>query len=141
MTEQSDQSPAPTADQASLAKSALLCRCPRCGEGKLFAGLLSLGFREKCASCGLGFAFIDAGDGPAVFAILILGVLVLGGALIAEFSFHVPLWGHIVLWGLATPVIALGLLRVLKATLAALQYRYKAQEAGGAHVAGPRTEA
>ena len=91
---------------------------------------MSLGLRERCDNCGLDYAFIDSGDGPAVFAIFILGFLVLGGALIAEFSFGVPVWGHIVLWGLLTPIIALGLLRTLKATLAALQFRYKAQQAG-----------
>lgn len=107
----------------------LRCRCPRCGKGSLFVSLVSLSFRERCDACGLAYAFIDAGDGPAVFAIFILGFLILGGALIAEFAFMVPLWGHVVLWGLLTPLVALGLLRALKATLAALQYRYKAREA------------
>ena len=45
-------------------------RCPRCGEGKLFQGFLSL--RPRCAHCGLDFNFADAGDGPAVFVILIV---------------------------------------------------------------------
>ena len=38
--------------------------CPRCGKGKLFAGFLDL--RPGCESCGLDYAFIDAGDGPAI---------------------------------------------------------------------------
>ena len=112
----------------------LLCRCPRCGKGALFKGLGSLTLAEKCGACGLDYRFIDTGDGPAVFAIFILGAVVLGGALVAEFKFGVPLWGHILLWGLLTPLIALGLLRSLKGTLAALQYRYKAAEAGGLDV-------
>jgi uncharacterized protein (DUF983 family) len=64
---------------------------------------------------------------------------VLGGALIAEFAFGVPVWGHVLLWGILTPLLAVGLLRVLKATLAALQLRYKAREAGSADVSGPRS--
>ena len=115
----------------------LACRCPRCGKGHLFTGLLSLSLAEKCAACGLDYKFIDSGDGPAVFAIFILGFLVLGGALIAEFAFGVPIWGHVLLWGILTPLLALGLLRILKATLAALQMRYKAREAGGADVSRP----
>jgi uncharacterized protein (DUF983 family) len=106
------------------------CRCPRCGKGRLFTGALSLSLAETCEACGLDYKSIDTGDGPAVFAIFILGFLVLGGALIAEFKFGVPVWGHVLLWGLLTPLLALGLLRTLKATLAALQIRYKAQEAG-----------
>ena len=39
--------------------------CPRCGQGKLFDGLL--GLKPRCASCGLNYAFADSGDGPAVF--------------------------------------------------------------------------
>jgi uncharacterized protein (DUF983 family) len=117
----------------------LACRCPRCGKGRLFKGLFSLNLASRCESCGLDYKFIDAGDGPAVFAIFILGFLVLGGALIAEFAFGVPVWGHVLLWGILTPLLAVGLLRVLKATLAALQLRYKAREAGSADVSGPRS--
>ncbi|MGD9803191.1 MAG: DUF983 domain-containing protein [Hyphomicrobiaceae bacterium] len=126
-----------TATPASPFVAGLACRCPRCGKGRLFKGLFSLALAEKCEVCGLDYAFVDSGDGPAIFAILILGFLVLGGALIAEFKFGVPVWGHIVLWGVLTPTLAIGLLRVLKATLAALQLHYKAREAGGADVKRP----
>lgn len=104
----------------------LKCRCPRCGEGRLFSGLLNL--RERCEQCGLDYAFIDTGDGPAVFAIFILGFLCLGGALIAEFKFGVPWWVHVLLWGVLTPIFAVFLLRFLKATLIALQFKNKAEE-------------
>jgi uncharacterized protein (DUF983 family) len=104
----------------------LAARCPRCGQGALFRSGLVL--REKCERCGLEFAFADSGDGPAVFAIFILGFLVLGGALLVEFRIGPPVWVHVVLWGLLTPLLAIGLLRVLKATLIALQYRHKAGE-------------
>ena len=72
-------------------------RCPRCGEGALFRRGLTL--RENCDRCGLSYAFADSGDGPAVFAILILGFLVLGGALLVEFRLDPPVWVHVVLWG------------------------------------------
>lgn len=76
----------------------------------------------------MGFKFLDTGDGPAVFAIFILGFLVLGMALYVEFKFLPPAWVHVVLWGVLTPLLALGLLRLLKAALAALQYTNKAEE-------------
>lgn len=104
----------------------LTCCCPRCGKGKLFVNMLSL--RERCDQCGLDYGFIDTGDGPAVFAIFILGFLCLGGALIAEFKFGVPWWMHVLLWGILTPVFAVFLLRFLKATLIALQFKNKAEE-------------
>jgi uncharacterized protein (DUF983 family) len=104
----------------------LACRCPRCGKGKLFVNLLNV--RDRCDACGLDYKFVDTGDGPAVFAIFILGFLCVGGALIAEFEFGVPWWAHVLLWGILTPLIAVLLLRFLKATLIALQFQNKAEE-------------
>lgn len=106
----------------SLAHAALLCRCPRCGEGRLFTGLLTV--RPACAACGLDFSAQDAGDGPAVFVILFLGLIVVGLAGWVEVTFSPPIWVHIVLW---TPLIAGGaiaMLRPLKAGLIALHYRH-----------------
>jgi uncharacterized protein (DUF983 family) len=104
----------------------LACRCPRCGRGALFTQVLNM--RERCEHCGLDYQFVDTGDGPAVFAIFILGFLCVGGALIAEFKFGAPWWAHVLLWGMLTPLLAVFLLRFLKATLIALQYRNKAEE-------------
>ena len=59
--------------------AALTCRCPRCGEGKLFKGFLTL--RPRCDACGLDYDFVDAGDGPAVFVILAAGFIVVVAAL------------------------------------------------------------
>jgi len=104
----------------------LMARCPRCGEGALFRSGLSL--RDSCERCELGYGFADSGDGPAVFATFILGFVILGGALLVEFRLHPPVWVHVVLWGLLTPLLAYLLLRVLKATLIALQYKHQAGE-------------
>ena len=83
---------------------------------------------ERCASCGLALAVVDPGDGPAVFAIMILGFLILGGALLVEFKLHPPWWLHLVLWPPITLAVALGLLRPLKGLLIALQYHHKAEQ-------------
>jgi uncharacterized protein (DUF983 family) len=115
-----------TTQAVSPLVAGLTCRCPRCGKGKLFVNVLNM--REKCDVCGLNYKFVDTGDGPAVFAIFILGFLCVGGALIAEFKFGVPWWMHVMLWGILTPLLAVVLLRFLKATLIALQYKNKAEE-------------
>ena len=106
-----------------------LGKCPRCGQGNLFASPLTLRLADSCKSCNLSYKFADSGDGPAVFAIFILGFLVLGGALIAEFKFGAPVWAHVLLWGILTPLGALFLLRALKSRLLAEQFKYKAGEA------------
>ena len=104
----------------------LACACPRCGEGRLYAGVLTP--RGACANCGLDYGFIDSGDGPAVFVILVLGFIVAGSALLFEAAFQPPLWLHAVLW---TPVIAIAslwALRVTKAMMIAMQYNTSARE-------------
>jgi uncharacterized protein (DUF983 family) len=107
----------------------LTCACPRCGKGRLFSDPLNpLNVRERCESCGLDYKFVDSGDGPAVFGIFILGFLCVGGALLAEFKFGVPWWMHVLLWGILTPIFAVFLLRFLKATFIAVQFKNKAEE-------------
>ena len=120
MTEQSSSSP-------PALVTGMLARCPRCGKGPLFKSGLVL--RESCPQCGLDYGFVDSGDGPAVFAIFILGFLVLGGALLLEFRVAPPVWVHVVLWGLLTPLLAFFLLRSIKGLLIALQYKHSAGEA------------
>jgi uncharacterized protein (DUF983 family) len=101
-------------------------RCPRCGEGKLFAGFLDLA--PHCERCGLDYAFIDAGDGPAVFVILIAGFVVVAAALMVEVVYQPPFWLHAVLWGPLILLVTLAPLRLLKGILVALQYHHKAAE-------------
>ena len=108
----------------SLLAAALRCRCPRCGRGKLFAGLLEI--VPRCAVCGLDISAQDAGDGPAVFVILILGAIVVLLAALVEIKLAPPIWVHIVLWLPTTLLGAILLLRPLKAGLIALQYRHLA---------------
>ena len=106
----------------SLAHAALLCRCPRCGEGRVFARLLTV--RANCPACGLDLSAEDAGDGPAVFLIFLLGALAVGLAAWMEIEFEPPIWVHL---AVLTPLIlggAVVLLRPMKAGMIALQYRH-----------------
>jgi uncharacterized protein (DUF983 family) len=104
-------------------RAGLLCRCPRCGQGPLFAGVLTVA--PLCAVCGLDLAAQDSGDGPAVFVILVLGAIVVGLALAVELIFAPPLWVHMVLWPPLILVGAVALLRPFKATLIAYQYGHR----------------
>ena len=100
--------------------------CPRCGQGKMFDGYLKL--VPRCRACGLDYGFADSGDGPAVLVILVAGFIILGAALYVEFTFQPPIWVHILLWGPLAIVVCLGLLRLMKGVLVALQYTNKAAE-------------
>ena len=111
---------------ADPARAGLLGRCPRCGEGKLFSGFLTVA--PRCSNCGLDYGFIDSGDGPAVFVILIIGFVVVGLALWLEVTFNPPFWVHLLLWVPLTLALCLPLLRALKGLMIGLQYRHAAAE-------------
>src|SRR3954463_10436709 len=116
----------PTLTEAAL--RGIACRCPRCGKGKLYAGFIDL--RPRCEACGLDYAFIDAGDGPAIFIIMIAGAIVVGTALIGEIKSQPPFWLHAALWLpliLATTLLPL---RSMKSLLIALQFHHKAAPGG-----------
>ena len=46
----------------------LSCACPRCGQGRLFAGFLKL--QPRGERCRLDYDFADSGDGPAMMIAL-----------------------------------------------------------------------
>ena len=119
----SEPAPAKTTVLQSALRG-LACRCPRCGRGKLFSGFLTLA--PRCAACGLDYTFIDTGDGPAIFIIMLAGAIVVACALIVELKYQPPFWLHAVLWLpliLATTLLPL---RSMKALLIALQFHHKA---------------
>ncbi|MCX2723822.1 DUF983 domain-containing protein [Roseibium salinum] len=101
-------------------------KCPRCGQGKLFDGFLSV--KTSCASCGLDYSFADSGDGPAVFVIMLVGFIVVALVLFVELAYQPPMWLHMVIWLPLTVLLAAMVLRPLKGLLIALQFRHKAQE-------------
>jgi len=99
-------------------------RCPRCGQGRLFDGVLKLA--PRCQACGLDYA--DPGDGAAMFVILIGNFCILAAALWLEFTFSPPFWVHVVLWLPLVLIYCIVALRLIKGVLVALQYVNKAAE-------------
>ncbi len=102
------------------------CRCPRCGRGSLFQGLLTT--RSACNACGLSFRDRDTGDGAASGLVLMLGAVIAGMVLWVEFRFHPPAWVHAAIWPIVAIPLSIGLMRPLKAALIAQQYRHRASE-------------
>lgn len=105
----------------------LRLRCPQCGEGEVFAGYLRL--REACRACGADFKAADAGDGPAVFVILVVGAIVAPLLIILQNATVLPDWLALTITLIAAVVLCLALLPPFKATLFALQWKHKAREA------------
>jgi uncharacterized protein (DUF983 family) len=100
--------------------------CPRCGSRTLFAGLAT--FAPRCRACGLDFTAFNVGDGPAAFLIFIVGGVVVALAILVELGTSPPWWLHVLLWLPLAAILTIGLLRVSKGLLLALEYRHRASE-------------
>lgn len=109
-------------------RAGLAARCPRCGRGRLFAGFLTV--RDRCEDCGLDLRAQDSGDGPVALIVLVVGFLVVGAALLVEVRQGWPIWLHLLVWLPLAAGLCTVLLRPLKATLIALQYRHRRHEFG-----------
>lgn len=105
--------------------AALKGRCPRCAAPGLFAGLIQ--FAPKCRACGLDYAAFNVGDGPAAFLILIVGAIVVAGAIWVELAFTPAWWVHLV-WIPVAALLTIAGLRLGKALLLALEYKHRARE-------------
>jgi len=112
--------------QPSPIIAGLLCRCPRCGEGKLFSGYLKIA--PTCTVCGLDLSFADSGDGPAIFVIFLVAPIIILMALVVGALFTLPPYVHLMLWIPATIILSLALLPPFKGVLVALQYHNDAHE-------------
>lgn len=104
-----------------------LCRCPGCGQGRLFEGFLTIA--ADCKACGYDLAKADSGDGPAVFVILLAGLVIAFAALFTEIAAHPPVWVHLSLWLPGALILCLLLLRPMKGLMVAAQFMNKASEA------------
>lgn len=104
-----------------------MCKCPNCAEGRLFDRFLKVAL--NCPACGCDFSKADAGDGPAVFVVLIVGTVVTFAALLVEVKYTPPYWLHAALWLPLTLGLSLGLLQPFKGLLLAIQFHYGAEEA------------
>ncbi|SHE85220.1 Uncharacterized conserved protein, DUF983 family [Kaistia soli DSM 19436] len=107
-------------------KTGIRCRCPRCGEGRLFNGFLTL--KPACEVCGLDYSFADPADGPAFFVICFgcIPSVILG--LWIETAFSAPYWVHLFTTLPFTLATCIPPLRPLKGWLINSQYYYKAEE-------------
>lgn len=79
-------------------------------------------------NCELDFSFVDSGDGPAVFVILIIGFVVTALAMALQSAMAPPIWVHLLLWAPVTIGLSIWGLRIAKGIMIALQYQTKAKE-------------
>lgn len=101
-------------------------RCPRCGQGHIFQGFLTM--RKKCEACGLDYSFADPADGPAFFIMMFACIPSTVFALWLQITYEPAWWVHLITTGPLMLLTCIPPLRPVKGWLIASQYFHKAQE-------------
>jgi uncharacterized protein (DUF983 family) len=98
----------------------LRCRCPKCGEGKLFRHYLKVA--DRCSHCGEELFHHRADDMPPYISIVIVGHLIVGLMLHLEMEYAIaPIWYVLTMVPLAL-VLPLAMLPSVKGAVVALQW-------------------
>ena len=101
-------------------KRGFACRCPNCGEGRLFDGYLKTA--PACTVCGEEFHHHRADDLPAYLVVVVVGHIIVGAFMALEAATTMSTWQHIALWIPLTIVSALVLIRPTKGAVIGLQW-------------------
>jgi len=112
-------------DQTSRpVKQALLlglrCKCPACGEGRLFARFLKPA--QHCTSCGQSFIGHQADDFPAYIVILLLGHILIPVMIEVNHAFAIPLLWQSIIWPVFALLLAIGMIQPVKGAVIGLQW-------------------
>ena len=99
-------------------------RCPRCGQGALFARFLKM--QSHCPSCNQALEPSRADDAPAYFTLFAVGHIVVPLVLVVErWGHEPPLWFHALLWLPLSVILALYLLPHIKGAVIALLWTHR----------------
>lgn len=107
----------------------LFCRCPHCGEGKLFRSFVKP--VDHCAVCDEDYTAQRADDLPAYLTIVIVGHIVVGAFMGVEATTNWSLWAHMALWGPLTIILSLLMLQPIKGATIGLQWALRMHGFGG----------
>lgn len=101
-------------------KRGFMCRCPRCGEGKLFKAFLKVG--NNCSACGLDYTPHRADDLPAYLVIIIVGHIVVPVVLWVETNYAPAIWLQMAIYLPFTFLSSLLLLQPVKGAVVGFQW-------------------
>jgi uncharacterized protein (DUF983 family) len=116
-------------DVMTAIKRGFRCRCPRCGEGKLFRAYLKP--VDHCAVCGEEFTHHRADDLPAYLAIVIVGHIVVGGYMLTDESVTWSSWVHLAIWIPISLILTFAILQPIKGAVVGWQWAARMHGFGG----------
>jgi uncharacterized protein (DUF983 family) len=107
----------------------LLNQCPNCGTGKLFRAFLKP--VDRCAVCGEDLSHQRSDDLPPYLVILVLGHIIVGGYMLTDMVYHLPIWAHLAIWAPITVIAALAIIQPIKGGVIGLQWALRMHGFGG----------
>jgi uncharacterized protein (DUF983 family) len=98
----------------------LKCKCPSCGDGKIFDGYIKV--NHSCEACGLELHHQRADDAPPYFTMLIVLHIVVSGILAVEQIYSPPNWIQLAIWMPTATLLSFLFLRPIKGALIGIQW-------------------
>ena len=99
----------------------LVCRCPNCGEGKMFRAYLKVA--DHCTVCGEALSHHRADDAPAYVVIVLLGHILVSLVVAVETHFEWPYVVHAIVWPPLTLALSLVLLPPVKGVVQTVRFK------------------
>ena len=112
-----------TLDDRSLPQALLrgaMCRCPHCGQGKMFRAYLKTA--DRCDVCGEELSHHRADDFPPYIAITIVGHIIIFLMLHLDMTYHVQPITYVVTMIPLAIVLPLAMLPSIKGAIVGLQW-------------------
>jgi uncharacterized protein (DUF983 family) len=118
-----EQTPLPKRDVWQAMARGIRCRCPKCGEGKLFRAFLKTA--DSCLVCGQDFTHHRADDLPAYLVIVVVGHIVVPAALWIETNYAPSVALQLSIYLPFTLAASLLLLQPVKGAVVGLQWAFR----------------
>lgn len=101
----------------------LRCRCPNCGEGKIFRAFLKVA--DNCSACGQDLSHHRADDLPAYLVIVVVGHIIVPIALWIETNYAPSMLLQLAFYLPFTLIASLVLLQPIKGAVVGLQWAFR----------------
>lgn len=115
----------------TAARRGLACRCPNCGDGRIFNGFLAV--KPACESCGEDLSHQRADDLPAYLNIFVVGHVVVGAMMVLMTWNFFSMWTTMAITIFVCVAAALLMMRPLKGMVVGIQWALRMHGFGGDH--------
>lgn len=119
----------PARSMTQAAKRGFSCKCPNCGEGKIFDGFLKI--KDACDECSEDLFHHRADDLPAYLNIFVVGHVVIGAMMVFMTWKLLGMWATMFATIFLCIAAAFVMMRPLKGMVVGIQWALRMHGFGG----------